>query len=557
VFFRQPADRDPSDREPWNRQAPWNRPRYPYGGYRGDGSQTGPLPRQPVRPRSYSRWDEDRETTRYLSARTQLFISYADYVVREIVNEEFRALAPAYGVDLAAVAKWAIGSLRRRRRRDLALSVILVAGLAMLILVGLFARYWPGVAATAGVTLLLGWAVTMTEYLDRYRCVHKHMLRGQFNPDDAPEPADPQQRDRLRAVSRHRSGNLVVFRGRRAFAGSGFRVPKVGGPLVIDVSKGRSDDDDDDDGPEISGIDQNKNKKKKKKRPDVTPDPFTNEDVHAAIVEAMDDLGLRDVWVEERLFVNGRHIQGDPDYLPSPHEPPTTSVNPALLRQAIRHPTPDARVYVCVEMRGWQGQLIVTLFARAVHLGGSLYIEWSFYVLPPVSPSFQSIDYLYDAIEVRRFWRAALRRARRTPRTLVLAPLAVGRSYWEERSAKRYIARQRRAIDRGQVFDYGASRSAREYAAGWQRQHYFLERDEIMFILVAQEKLTRVVRDFLKARNVDLEQLEPQIKVINDNASNFYNVRIGEVSNSSFAMGKLTKSKTDNASNDKDKKEDD
>jgi hypothetical protein len=120
VFFRQPSDRDQSVRQPWNRQAPWSRPRYPYGGYRGDGNQTRPLPRQPTRPRSYSRWDEDRETTRYLSARTQLFISYADYVVREIVNEHFRALAPAYGVDLAAVAKWAIGSLHRRRRRDLA-----------------------------------------------------------------------------------------------------------------------------------------------------------------------------------------------------------------------------------------------------------------------------------------------------------------------------------------------------------------------------------------------------------------------------------------------------
>jgi hypothetical protein len=550
VFFRQPSDRDQSGRQPWNRQAPWNRSRYPYGGYRSDDSQTGPLPRHPTRPRGYSRWDEDRETTRYLSARTQLFISYADYVVREIVNEPFRALAPAYGVDLAAVAKWAIGSLHRRRRRDLALSVILVAGLATLILLGLFTRYWPGVVAAASVTLLLGWAVALTEYLDRYRCVHKHMLRGQFNPDDAPEPADPQQRDRLRVLSRHRSGNLVIFRGRRAFAGSGYRVPKVGGPLVIDVSKGKSDDDDDD-------RSEDSDKDHKKKQQDVTPDQFTNEDVHAAIVEAMDDLGLRDVWVEERLFVNGRHIQGDPHYLPSPHEPPTTSVNPALLRQATRHPTPDARVYICVEMRGWQGQLIVTLFARAVHLGGSLYIEWSFYVLPPVSPQFQSIDYLYDAIEIRRFWRATLRWACRTPKTLMLAPLAVGRSYRKERSARRYITRQRRAIERGQVFDYGASRSAREYASGWQRQHYFLERDEIMFILVAQEKLTRVVRDFLKSKNVDLDQLEPQIKVINDNANNFYSVRIGEVSNSSFAMGKLVKSKTDNASTDKDKKDDD
>lgn len=546
MFFRQPSDGDPSDRQSWNFQAPWNRVRYPYGGYREDRSQTGPLPRQPARPRSHSRWEEDRETTRYLSARTQLYVPYADYVVREIVNQRFRALAPAYGVNLVVVAKWAIGSLHRRRRRDLTLSGILAAGLALFVLAMLLGPYWPGAIAVVLLMLISGWAVGLTEYWDRYRCVRTHMLRGRFNPDDAPEPADPQQRHRLRTVSRRRSGNLVVFQGRRAFAGSGYRMPDVGGPLVIDVSNGKRDDDDDD-GEGDSG------KGKKAAKPQVTPDPFTSEDVHAAIIEAMEDLGLRDVSVEERLFVNGRHIQGDPDFLPSSAEPPTASVNPTLLREAIQHPTPDARVYICAEMRGWQGQLIVTLYARAVHLGGSLYIEWSFYVLPPVGPEFQSIDTLSDTPEFRSLCRDAGRWARRTPKVLILAPFAVSRSYRKERLTNRYIARQRRRIERGQIIDYGATRSVREYAAGWQRQHYFLERDEVMFILVAQEKLTRVVRDFLKRKNVDLEQLEPQIKVINDNATNFYNVRIGEATNSSFAMGKLAKSKTENTSSDKDK----
>jgi hypothetical protein len=553
VFFRQTSAGNPSDRQPWNLHAPWNRVRYPYGGYREDRSQTGPMPRQPARPRSHSRWEEDRETTRYLSARTQLHVPYADYVVREIVNERFRALAPAYGVNLVVVAKWAIGSLRRRRRRDLTLTGILAVGLGLLGLVMLLGPSWPGAITLVLLTLISGWAVGLSEYWDRYRCVRTHMLRGRFNPDDAPEPADPEQRDRLRTVSRRRSGNLVVFQGRRAFAGSGYRVPKVGGPLVIDVSKGKGGDDDDDDNEEARG----RAKDKKAAKQEVTPDPFTNEDVHAAIAAAMENLGLLDVSVEERLFVNGRHIQGDPDYLPSPGEPPTASVNPALLRQAIQHPTPDARVYICVEMRGWQGQLIVTLFARAVHLGGSLYIEWSFYVLPPVGRVFQSIDTLADTPEFRSLCLDAARWARGTPRALVLAPFAVSRSYQKERSANRYILRQRRRIERGQIIDYGAARSLREYAAGWQRQHYFLERDEVMFILVAQEKLTRVVRDFLRSKNVDLEQLDPQIKVINDNATNFYNVRIGEATNSSFAMGKLSKSRTENAGGDKDKNNDD
>ena len=64
----------------------------------------------------------------------------------------------------------------------------------------------------------------------------------------------------------------------------------------------------------------------------------------------------------ERLFVNGRHVQNDGQLLPDPYRPPT-SVNPALLRRATVHPSPEARTHVCVEMPGWPGQLVVTLNA--------------------------------------------------------------------------------------------------------------------------------------------------------------------------------------------------
>ena len=68
----------------------------------------------------YSRQDIDRETTRYLSAATQLDVKYALEVVRKVINEPIRALAPAYGVDVAVVTRWAVDSLlRSRSRRDI------------------------------------------------------------------------------------------------------------------------------------------------------------------------------------------------------------------------------------------------------------------------------------------------------------------------------------------------------------------------------------------------------------------------------------------------------
>jgi hypothetical protein len=37
---------------------------------------------------------------------TQIDIKYAESVVRRVINEPFRSLAPTFGVDVSVVAKW-------------------------------------------------------------------------------------------------------------------------------------------------------------------------------------------------------------------------------------------------------------------------------------------------------------------------------------------------------------------------------------------------------------------------------------------------------------------
>ncbi len=519
MFFREPSDSEPTNRPPWNQ--PWNRQpkdRYPYGNYRDHASRAGQGPRQAGTSRSYSRWLEDRETTRYLSARTQLSPSYASYVVGRVVNERFRALPPSYGVDMAVVAKWALASIRRRLRRDRALCAVL--GIAVVATIGSasMVALWPlAMLAVVIAALAVGWLVVFTEQLDRRSCVRRHMLRSNFEPRGAPEPADTWLTDRLRAVSTRRSGNLVVFRNQRAFVGSGFRI--AGEHLVIDVSVGRKASED------------------ANQQAPATPTPFSNEEMHAAIMSAMKDLGLRDLNVEERLFVNGLHIQDDDDFLPSRDEPPTTWVNPALLHEAALHPTSDARVYVCVEMRGWQGQLVVTMFTRAVHLGGSLYIEWVFYVLPPVSAEHQRADTHYRDQRRKPPWKLAWQCARITPIALSGAPARLVKASRRRRKALRDNREQRFRIANGQLFNFGAERSIRELACGADWQHYFIERDEKMFVRLAQEKLLRAVTRFLDEKNVDLSQLDPQMKIIQENAYTIY-TQVGDIINSNVATGK-------------------
>jgi hypothetical protein len=447
----------------------------------------------------------DREATRYLSAATQVDVSYAEAVVSEVMNEPFRALAPTFGVDVPVVAKWALQALRTRAFRDYLLAVIF-----LLVILSVVPPLWPLGLILLPAALVTAWLIVSWETWERlHHVVVRKMLRDRFDPAAAPDPAKPAERERLAEVAQRRDGNLVVFSGHSAFIGSGKKLDYQ--RILLDVSRGRE----------------------AKNGTPMEPDPFTSQDLHAAIVRAFGGhtglaKSLENIRVYERLFVNGLHIQNDPRLLPDPLRPPPSSVDRDLLVAAALHPTAEARTYVCVEMPGWQGQLVVTMFIRAVHTGDSLYIDWAFRVLPPLRSRFLWIDEFHQQPRYRQLQISLWMSLRETVPALFRSPVKVYRAWRLPHKAQRYKNRQSRAIQNGYVFDYGALKSIRERACGIQRRHYFLARDEIMYVLLAQQTLTRAVEIFLKEHNVDLDQYTAQVKVIFDNS-----IKVGNISNSS------------------------
>jgi hypothetical protein len=95
----------------------------------------------------YSQRDNDRETTRYLSAATQIDLDYARRVVARVVHEPYRALAPAHGADVTVVARWALDSLRRIALRDAVLTMTLIAGVFFSWLFGAVVQASPGLSS--------------------------------------------------------------------------------------------------------------------------------------------------------------------------------------------------------------------------------------------------------------------------------------------------------------------------------------------------------------------------------------------------------------------------
>jgi hypothetical protein len=246
----------------------------------------------------------DRDATRYLSAATQVDISYAERVVARVMDEPFRALAPTYGIDVAVVTKWALKALRTRALRDSILAAIflLVAGVLAL------SFFWlPGLLILP-VAFIAAWQVVSWEHWQRFfTTVTQKMLRDRFDPSGAPAPHHASERTRLAEVAQRRDGNLVVFSGHSAFIGSGERRSYQ--RILLDVSRGKEGEDG---------------------KPGH-PVEFTSEDLHKAIVRAFGHkagLGrsLANIRVYERLFVNGLHIQEYGGLLLDPLRPPPASV---------------------------------------------------------------------------------------------------------------------------------------------------------------------------------------------------------------------------------------
>lgn len=464
----------------------------------------------------YSRGDVDYETTRYLSAATQIFPKYARTVVRTVIEEPYRALPPSYGANPAVVARWALVSLHRKARRDALLMAIQVLGIISCWLAGGVLPWLHWIPVVVAAMLVAAWSAVSAESFQIRKIVLSHMLRGAFTPDDSPDPRTEKVRHRLDEVQKRAHENLVVFSGQSAFAGSGVRLNRE--QVVIDISHRR------------------KGSKGGQRREPVY---FTSADLHMELISAISNAGLTFTHVEERLFVNGKHIQGNTGLLPgwNPLSPPPPFVNDTTLRRAALYPSPDARVYVCAEIPGWQGQLVMTLFVRAVRSGTSLYIEWSFYVLPPLRRAFLAIDQLCRESLLIQIGEAAIWGLRTVIPEFIKSPFVIIGDLWNLLSLKVRRARQGRKIRRGQVFDYGAQPSIRENASGSNLQHYFLARDEIMEVLIAQQALERTILTFLRHHNIDTSQFRSQVKVINKETYNRYNTHVKNVHGTGNVIG--------------------
>jgi hypothetical protein len=461
------------------------------------------------------------ETTRHLCAAAHLDPRYREQVLDATVRETYRAVAPSPGVDLPIVARHAVVAERRALKRDGALAAILAAAVGVALvaarsmdLIELAERRDWGELAADGVGLLLvglvlllaAWGVVVAETWVRLSTLARYVRRGR-RPETLPQPTGARTARALEEIARVSAGNVVVYSVYEPFVGSGLPIDATSYPVpLLPANDGGT-------GPK--------------------PVPFSAGELVTALTTGLRKLELESVRVDRRLYVDGFDVVRFPTLLADPKRRPTSWAPAPLLEELTEQPSGNVRPYLCVEVTGWQGQMVVTTFVRVVVLTGILFVETAAYVLPPLRREYSAVDAMRIRTTSKRVGRTLREATAHTVPALLASPVRLGGAVAARRRAAGRARECNRMVDDRVKIDRGATTSLRQEASGTAFSSYFMQLDAAMAFSVVRERVADVVADFLATHGYRTDK----ITLIQNSITNDNSFKVGSINGSVGAVG--------------------
>ncbi|MET9732026.1 zinc ribbon domain-containing protein [Streptomyces sp. NPDC006458] len=428
-----------------------------------------------------------RDVTRYLCAAVHIDTKFARRAVEEILEEPRRAVATSPGVDLGCVLKHALAARRRQVRRDVVLSVLLLAVLVT-------------IPFTAGLSLFLGilaaWVIVAVDSLSvHYGVIARRLKRENFDHTRAPRPLSGENRRRIEAIERRDRGNVVVFSHYAPFIGYGQEMSTWSFPLNTERP--------------VEG---------------AAVRPFTVHELNDHLRLRIGELKLPGVNIEDLLLVNGQDLLYGVDdrtraeLLPEEAGPPREKASDGLLRDLREDGKGRARPYLAIRVTGWSGELVSTLFVRCALLSDRrmLFVEGSSALLAPVREQYRIADQLLDSPTFRQWWGLVGRAGMRSFFLLLGAPFSVVAGLFSPFFEYRKQRRQAREI-RHRSFNYGASFSIRDAASDQRYYRYFQQLDGELYAKTVEHRVLDALVEFLELHDIDSSELVQRQTTIYNN----------------------------------------
>ena len=505
------------------------------------------------------------ETTRYLCAAAHLDEDFREYAMKNVFEEEHRAVGESYGVDIFAVAKWCYAARQRVFYRDLCLVTVLLAlvfsdiyfislifssilhpatspqypysspqdasplaslqslsfvlaivsvpillflsTLPLLIIALLFRSTRRVIAQIYGLLLLslifpllipcflVAWLILIVEQIISHGTSTVQLAKGRFRPDSNSWSLNPKVVDNISKAFQTRSSNVVVYSGYSPFAGSGNNIS--GWSFAIDISKRKEG---------LLGTQSGAVK------------PFGVSELYTDITNAIAQLGLGNVSLEDKLYVNGQSIKNDVNFLPDRFSRPYSWVDPAFVKMFEEQPLEHIRYYKCIRVTSWDGEMVLSIFVRFRLAGKNLFVEADYELLPPVKGRYHEIDTIEPTLTASKFFKFARRTFSSTPLLWLSSIVRVVKYVLHEQILASRRANTNKSISENPAFDYGTSTSLREVASSRYYQLYFQRLDKEMYVKIIERQLLDTIVHFLDARNIDTTDLKARESTILNNA---------------------------------------
>ena len=273
------------------------------------------------------------------------------------------------------------------------------------------------------------------------------------------------------------------------------------------------------------------------------PESFTVEELYSYIDSDIKKLHLQGTSIQDKIFVNGQEIRGDERFLPDLFRRPLTQVDSSTLKEFVGGQSDGIRHYKCIRIISWQGEIILSVFLRFLKLRQNLFVEASYFFLPPLKQEYRKID----GIQPNPTWRQLIQILQETfVKSLFLFPFAIfllsGELFrplarWNQRRSNRRLIRE------NPMFDYGASTSIRELAASNLYSHYFQKLDKEMYLKLIERQILDSIINFLDAHNIDTSDLRARQDTILNNG---VIVTGGSVEAQNLTVGERAKSVMNN-----------
>ncbi|AXG77621.1 hypothetical protein [Streptomyces paludis] len=254
--------------------------------------------------------------------------------------------------------------------------------------------------------------------------------------------------------------------------------------------------------------------------------------------------GIVGLEVGEKVFVHGSALLSTPLIPPAEIWPGGEWAAPGLKRptdRLPRHRITAARGLIdgplrhclCVQIRSWDTDLVLTVFVQVALNGGTLYLQSDTRVLAPVREEYRVADSLHATESAEEGARRAAESVLAAGPVLLASVPNVLSELGAAGRLRRWEEEERWAIERDKRYDFGAHLSLREAAASPNYRNFFQFVDATRTGKQVELQVLGSVLNFLAEHGLDVSDLDARRTTILNNGVMMY----GGSVNGSIAAG--------------------